>query len=147
MTERIYHLLGDWDGIENIIASEWGPAGQAIAHIECRLQLNGKVLLQDYSAERDAKPWLSAHAVFTVEQGRENYRLFWFDSLGFVPEHAAPGSWHDDELHFVRQSARGLTRHRYTFNGSEEYRLSLESSFDDGQTWVDVMHGHYRRIG
>ena len=146
MTERIYSLLGDWDGIENIVASKWGPAGQAIAHIECRLQLSGKALLQDYRAERDGKPWLSAHAVFTVDEGHL-YRLFWFDSSGFVPEHAALGSWHDDELHFVRVSTRGQTRHRYMFNGIEEYRLSLESSFDDGHSWTDVMHGHYRRIG
>jgi hypothetical protein len=142
---RLSLLSGNWSGTETIAASKWGPAGTAIATISGRLDLNQRALIQDYSAERDGKRWLSAHAVFLFDESVSAYSLFWFDSLGFTPTQPARGSWDGEALSFVRVSPRGQTRHVYTFPSHEHYRLRLDSSFDDGTTWNLVMQGAYSR--
>ena len=138
-------LAGNWSGEETIAASKWGPGGTAIAKLKARLDLNGRALIQDYSAERDGKPWLAAHAVFVFDEPSAAYSLFWFDSLGFTPSQPAQGQWNGETLSFLRVSPRGQTRHLYTFPTSTQYRLRLESSFDAGSTWNLVMDGNYTR--
>lgn len=120
-----------------------GPGGKASARISARLDLGGRALIQDYSAERDEKPWLSAHAVFSFDESSAAYSLYWFDSLGFIPAQAAPGQWNGDALVFIRSSPRGMTRHSYRFPEPGKYRLTLESSFDGGATWLPVTEGSY----
>jgi hypothetical protein len=139
-------LSGDWLGEETIAASKWGPGGTAVAKISARLALNSRVLIQDYSAERDGKHWLSAHAVFVFDEPSSAYSLFWFDSLGFTPTQPTPGEWNGETLTFTRTSPRGQTRHLYTFQNEDSYSLRLESSFDGGATWTPVMEGTYSRV-
>ena len=123
-----------------------GLGGTALSKISSKLDLNDRALIQDYSADRDGKRWLSAHAVFLFDEPTESYNLFWFDSLGFVPAQPAPGKWNGENLSFVRVSPRGQTRHLYTFSSSDRYLLRLESSFDGGVTWALVMEGSYSRV-
>lgn len=137
---------GEWLGEEVIAPSKWGAGGVAYARISARQALNECGLIQDYRAERDDKPWLEVHAVFTFDEPTSTYRLFWFDSLGFTPEKPALGHWDGANLTFVRTSSRGQTRHIYSVPESGRYRLVLESSFDDGQTWSPVMQGLYSRV-
>ena len=144
---RLTHLAGEWTGDETIAPSQWGEGGKAVARISARMELNQKLLVQDYSAERGGAPWLKAHAVFTFDEQAGAYSLFWFDSLGFVPAQAAPGQWDRQSLRFIRTSPRGQARHTYTFTVPDAYQLKLESSFDGGATWVLVMEGAYSRIG
>ncbi len=138
-------FVGEWAGEEIIAPSKWGAGGVASSRISARKGLNHYVLTQDYRAVRDGKPWLEVHAVFTFDEQNATYRLFWFDSLGFVPEIPALGQWDGEKLMFIRTSPRGKTRHTYDQFGDESYRLILESSFDDGKTWSRVMHGSYTR--
>jgi hypothetical protein len=138
-------LAGTWTGVETIAASKWGPGGTAISKSSARLDLNQRVLIQDYSAERDGKHWLAAHAVFVFDEPTSAYGLFWFDSLGFVPGQPAPGQWDGETLSFTRVSPRGQTRHLYTLSAPDTYSLRLESSFDGGSTWNLVMDGIYSR--
>lgn len=138
-------LQGTWSGEENIAASKWGPGGIANAQLSARLDLNDRVLIQDYSAERDGKRWLAAHAVFVFDQAKSAYSLYWFDSLGFTPTEPAAGAFDGSTLKFLRVSPRGQTRHVYTFPSGGEYVLRLESSFDGGATWNLVMEGRYSR--
>ncbi|HEU4604253.1 MAG TPA: DUF1579 family protein [Steroidobacteraceae bacterium] len=145
-TNRIALLAGDWTGEETIAASKWGPGGTAVAKISARLALNDRALIQDYSAERDGKHWLAAHAVFVFDEASSAYSLFWFDNLGFAPTQPAPGEWSGETLTFTRTSPRGQTRHLYTFQNGESYSLRLESSFDGGATWIPVMEGTYARV-
>lgn len=139
-------LAGEWVGEETIAASKWGPGGKAAARISARLDLGGRALIQDYSAERDSKPWLSAHAVFAFDEASPAYKLYWFDSFGFLPTLPAPGRWEGDALIFIRSSPRGMTRHTYVFPEPQKYRLILESSFDGGTTWLPVTEGHYSKV-
>ena len=64
----------------------------------------------------------------------------------FVPAQPAPGQRKGDRLVFVRSSSRGQTRHIYHWLGNDEFTLMLESSFDGGASWEEVMQGSYRRV-
>jgi len=140
------HLLaGQWTGQETIAASKWGPGGTATATISARLDFDGRTLIQDYRAERDGKIWLTAHAVFVFNEATNKYSLFWFDSLGFAPTQPAIGEQDGHTLKFIRVSPRGQTRHIYSFKEPGTYHLKLESSFDDGVTWIHVMDGRYSK--
>lgn len=140
-------FVGDWAGEEDIAPSKWGEGGRANASISARLDLEGRVLVQDYSSQRDGKPWFKAHAVIAFDQQTSTLNLYWFDSMGFVPAAPAPGEWDGKVLRFVRTSPRGQTSHTYLPTGPDSYELILKSSFDDGASWVPVMTGCYRRSG
>ncbi|WP_426342756.1 DUF1579 family protein [Pseudoduganella sp. S-14] len=138
-------FAGEWTGEEEIAPSKWGEGGRATASVSSQLDLGGRVLVQDYSAQRGGMTWLKAHAVITFDEQTSRVGLFWFDSLGFTPGEPAPGEWDGWSLRFVRTSPRGLARHTYTPSGSQAYDFMLESSFDAGASWVLVMKGRYIR--
>ncbi len=138
-------FAGDWTGEEDIAPSKWGAGGRANARIAARLDFDGCVLIQDYSAQRDGKLWFKAHAVIALDHPSSSLSLHWFDSMGFIPAAPAPGQWDGEALHFVRTSPRGQTRHTYIVTGTDAYELVLESSFDAGKSWVPVMTGRYSR--
>lgn len=140
-------LAGEWQGEETIATTRWGQGGPAAGHVTASLQLNGRLLVQDYREERDGKTSLQVHAVFVAEPDHDQYSLYWFDSYGFVPGTPAPGMWDGERLTFVRSSPRGQTRHVYAFEGDDAYALKLESSFDGGVSWELVMSGAYQRVG
>jgi hypothetical protein len=139
-------LVGHWHGKETIQPSRWGAGGPAQAQVACREALGGKAFVQDYQAERDGKTWLQAHAVYARQAEAADYSLFWFDSLGFVPQEPVPGTWDGNDLVFVRTSPRGQSRHTYTFIDEDTYEMRLESSFDGGLTCLLVMAGVYARV-
>lgn len=136
---------GQWQGEETIASTRWGEGGAATGRFSAKLDLNGRVLVQDYRQERDGKPALQVHAVFVAESEHDQYGMYWFDSYGFVPSTPAPGVWNGDKLTFVRSSPRGQTRHVYVFESEEAFTLKLESSFDGGVSWELVMTGGYLR--
>jgi len=138
-------LVGEWEGDETIATTRWGEGGPARGRFSAQLDLGGRALLMDYREERDGKPALQAHAVFTADPGHDEYALYWFDSYGFVPAQPAPGHWDGARLVFLRSSPRGQTRHTYAFR-DDACELTLESSFDGGVHWELVMQGCYRRI-
>jgi len=138
-------LAGEWEGEEAIATTRWGEGGPARGRFSARLDLGGRALLMDYREERDGKPALQAHAVFTAGPGHDEYALYWFDSYGFAPAQPAPGHWDGERLMFLRSSPRGQTRHTYAFR-DDACELTLESSFDGGVHWEPVMQGSYRRI-
>lgn len=137
-------LAGEWEGEETIATTRWGEGGPARGRFSARLDLGGRVLLMDYREEREGKPALQAHAVFSTGTEPDEYTLHWFDSYGFVPAQPAPGHWDGERLVFLRSSPRGQTRHTYAFRDGV-CELTLESSFDGGMHWEPVMRGDYRR--
>jgi hypothetical protein len=139
-------MAGEWTGEESIATTRWGQGGPASGFVSARFDLGGKVLLQDYREERDGKPALQAHAVFVAGQEPGEYAMYWFDSYGFVPSQPAAGHWDGTRLVFLRVSSRGQTRHIYEMVADGLYRLTLESSFDGGVNWEQVMQGEYRRL-
>jgi hypothetical protein len=139
-------LAGDWQGEEQIATTRWGQGGAATARASAHFDLGGKVLLQDYREERDGAAALQAHAVFMAGPEPGEYAMYWFDSCGYAPSQPALGHWDGNRLVFLRTSSRGQTRHTYELPGDDSYRLRLESSFDGGVNWQEVMHGHYHRV-
>jgi len=146
-TNVLSTLQGEWTGQETIAASKWGPGGLAISRVSSRFELGGRILVQVYEAVRDGSPWLSAHAVFTYDEESGEYGLYWFDSLGFAPLERAAGHWNGTALEFIRRSPRGISRQSYVPGEPGSYGLTLESSFDQGATWIPVMNGNYLRSG
>jgi hypothetical protein len=145
-TENALGLLaGEWEGEETIATTRWGEGGPARGRFSAGLDLGARVLLMDYREEREGRPSLQAHAVFTAGPGHDEYALYWFDSYGFVPAQPAPGHWDGERLVFLRSSPRGQTRHTYAFR-DDACELVLESSFDGGVHWEAVMRGCYRRM-
>jgi hypothetical protein len=140
-------LVGEWTGDELIATTRWGQGGPATGQVSARFDLGGKALMQDYREEREGKPALQAHAVLVAGQEPGEYAMYWFDSYGFVPSLPATGHWDGKRLVFLRTSSRGQTRHIYEMVVDGIYRLTLESSFDGGVNWEQVMHGEYRRVG
>lgn len=139
-------LVGEWRGDETIATTRWGEGGPATGHFRASMQLNARVLIQEYREERDGKTSLDVHAIFVAEPEHDQFSLYWFDSYGFVPGTPAPGMWNGERLTFVRSSPRGQTRHVYVFEGDDAFRMTLESSFDGGVTWEQVVTGLYRRV-
>jgi hypothetical protein len=140
-------LTGEWLGNEQIADTRWGAGGSASAKVSARFGLSGKALLLDYSEERGGKPSLQAHAIFVAGQEPGEYAMYWFDSYGFAPSQPATGHWDGKRLVFLRTSSRGQTRHIYDMVTDGIYRLTLESSFDGGVSWEQVLQGEYRRLG
>jgi hypothetical protein len=146
-THVLARLAGEWQGEEAIATTRWGEGGAANGGFTASMELNDRVLVQDYREERDGKTALQVHAVFVAEPDHDQYSLYWFDSYGFVPGTPAPGLWNGERLTFVRSSPRGQTRHVYAFEGEDVFTLKLESSFDGGVSWELVMTGRYHRTG
>jgi hypothetical protein len=144
-TNVLAALAGEWHGDEHIATTRWGPGGPASARISARLEVGGRILVQDYREERDGKTALEVHAVLVAGPGHDQYGLYWFDSYGFAPAQPAPGLWDGRRLGFVRSSSRGQTRHIYELSGNDTFALTLESSFDGGVSWEPVLNGVYRR--
>jgi hypothetical protein len=140
-------LAGEWTSDELIATTRWGQGGPATGQISARFELGGKALMLDYRQERDGQSSLQAHAVFASGQEPGEYALYWFDSYGFTPSQPATGHWDGQRLIFLRSSPRGQTRHIYEMVVDGIYRLTLESSFDGGVNWEQVMQGEYRRLG
>lgn len=145
-SNQLHRLVGEWRGQEVIQSSKWGTGGSANARVVCREELAGKVFVQEYVAERNGQVWLQAHAIYCHQADTHSYSMFWFDSLGFIPQEPGQGEWGGRVLSFIRVSPRGQSRHTYAFDTDSSYEMRLESSFDDdGTTWILVMEGIYVR--
>lgn len=104
-------FAGEWAGDEEIAPSKWGEGGSARASITARVDFDGGMMVHDYRAQREGKPWLKVHAVITYDGQSSSFGLFWFDSLGYTPAEPAAGTWDGTSLCFVRSSPRGQARH------------------------------------
>ena len=115
------------------------PRGRAVSRASSRFELEGRILVQVCEAVRDGNPWLSAHAVFTYDKESGVYGLYWFDSLGFTPLERAAGQWTGTALEFIRRSTRGISPQSYVPGEPGSYGFALESSFDQGATWIPAI--------
>jgi hypothetical protein len=127
--QRLQALCGEWIGEETLSPSPWGPGGRAVARGAPRRELDGFLVVQGYDTE-----------------ARE-YCRWWFDSIGFVPDAPARGSWEGDTLTFRYSSPRAQARYTYRFESDRLHHLRLENSFDAGQTWATFLEAVYRRVG
>ncbi|MGO4571919.1 DUF1579 family protein [Microvirga sp. 2TAF3] len=143
--QRLQALAGAWIGDEVLSDTPWMKGGKATGFVETRMTLGGFVLDQDYRQERDGGETLRARGLFTFDSDRGEYRLFWFDDLGFAPADPAGGSWEGGTLTVLRKSPRAIARHAFAIRSAQEYELAIENSWDGGATWMPVLTGLYRR--
>ncbi|MCB8818989.1 DUF1579 family protein [Microvirga rosea] len=142
---RLQALAGLWIGEEVLLETPWMKGGTAVGHVEARAVLDGFVLEQEYRQERQGQETFRAKGLFTFDADRDEYRLFWFDNLGFPPAEPAGGTWDGDTLTVLRRSPRALARHTFAIRNAHEYELAIANSWDGGATWMPVMTGFYRR--
>ena len=142
---RLHAFAGEWEGEEVVGPSRWFEPGPARGFVSARMGLDGFYLIQDYRQSREGKTIFSGHALMTFDREDGLYKMFWHDSVGFVPESPATGQWKGEELVLQRASLRGSTRHIYAFSGADAYSLTIRFSPDD-EGWSDFLTATYRRV-
>jgi hypothetical protein len=100
---------------------------------------------QRYRQERDGKLSFEARNMLAFDATDGSYKLYQFDSVGFVPQAPATGAWTGNELALVRSSPRGRQRVTYSFETKDRYRMRVEFSPAGSDAWQDVVSGTYRR--
>jgi hypothetical protein len=142
--ERLAAFAGDWVGDEVVGTSPWFEAGPASGHVHARIGLGGFYLIQEYRQERAGRTIFTGHGLITFDREDGRYKMFWHDSVGFVPESPAVGHWAGDTLTLRRASLRGTVRHVFKLEGPDSYALRLQFSPDD-EGWSDLLTATYRR--
>jgi hypothetical protein len=142
--ERLWAFVGDWRGEESLAQSRWMKAGRAEGFVSAKTDLAGFYVSQSYRQERDGATSFEARGIFGFDTDDQHYKLYWFDSLGFVPPAPASGLWRGDTLTLVRASFRGAARHKYTFHSPDAYTIRIDYAWE-GETWEEVLTGSYQR--
>lgn len=142
---RLHRLAGHWSGVETLAATPWMAGGTAQAIVETRIGLGGFFVLQDYRQLRDGIETLAAHAVLGWNAEASQVTMFWFDSIGYVPETPATGAWQGDTLVLLRSSRRGAARHTQAFHGDGECHTLLEFQAHGSGAWITVSDALLRR--
>jgi hypothetical protein len=144
--KKLEALAGSWVGEETLYPSPWLPeGGTANAKVESRLDLDGFFLLTNYEEAREGRVTYRGHGVYGWDEGRQEYSMFWFDSMG-GPGPSAPawGTWNGDTLEFRHATPHGPTRYVYVFDRPNSYRFRIENS-QDGTNWKPFMEARYTR--
>ncbi len=142
---RLAAFAGAWEGDEIVGPSRYFEPGPARGFISARVALNGFSLIQDYRQERDGRTIFEGHGLITYDREDGRYKMFWHDSVGFVPESPAVGHWKGDALVLRRATLRGSARQSFTFDGPDTYSHRLQFSPDD-EGWSDLLTATYRRV-
>jgi hypothetical protein len=142
---RLTAFAGRWEGEERVMASAWTAEGTAIANVDAESLFDGFFVEQRYCQTRDGVVSFQARNVFGFDPADESYKLYQFDSNGFVPAAPAHGQWRDEELTLVRTSPRGTQRTVYQFENEECYRMRVSFAPAGSDIWQDVVSGLYRR--
>ena len=142
---QLHRLAGRWAGEETVAATPWLAAGIAQAQVQAHVGPGGFFLIQDYQQRRGGDAHFSAHAIFSWNAEADCVAMFWFDSIGHVPETPATGEWHGDSLTLIRSSRRGVARHRFDLIDADEYRTHLEFKAAEADAWLPVSSAVMRR--
>jgi hypothetical protein len=142
---KLQAFLGDWVGEERIAPSRWSKPGTAKGFASAVPEFGGLYVMQTYRQEREGAVSFEGRGLFGYDTGDRLYKLYWFDSLGFVPPSPASGAWKGDTLSLIRASARGAARHVYRFLSETAYTMRIEYAWE-GDTWTEVLTGTYTRV-
>ncbi|WP_062230337.1 DUF1579 family protein [Aureimonas sp. N4] len=142
---RLSAFVGAWDGEEHVAASAWAKEGRATGEVQAELVLGGFFLEQRYRQRRDGAVSFEARNLIGFDPADQLYKLYPFDTVGFVPPAPASGAWQEDGLVFTRTSPRGRQRTVFTFENEDRYRMGVSFSPVGSDTWQEVVSGVYRR--
>ena len=139
---KLRKLVGNWVGQEKLVASPDGAVRPATGRINTRLDLEGFVVLEDYSQERDGQMVFRGHGIFGWDDHQRDYIWYWVDSMGSAPASPARGKWEGDTLLFETGTDG---RYIYEFIGDHSMNFTIENSSDGGKTWATFMEANYQR--
>lgn len=142
---KLAALVGRWSGRETLHPSPWAQAGgTATATITNQWIVDGFAVAQDYEQRRGGKVTFRGHGVFWVDPSTREYVMHWWDSMGGIGG-AYRGGFDGDVLRLGAPGAQGgHSRTSWRMSGPDDHRFLMEVS-PDGETWMAVMEGHYRR--
>jgi hypothetical protein len=143
--QRLQALVGSFEGEEQIASTPWTSAGAAKGYLSATSELGGLFLIQTYRQVRDGKTAFEARNIFGFDASDGSYKLYQFDSLGFVPTSPASGTWSGDELVLEKSSPRGKARSVYQFEDQDRFRLRIEFAPAGSDIWQGFVSGVYRR--
>jgi hypothetical protein len=142
---HLFHpLLGNWTGAEEQAASPWAPAGSARAMIVFKLDVQGRVVVQDYRQVRKDGAEFSAHGVFMIIDDASRIGWWLFDSYGEPPE-PATGSWLGQKLIMEKTTPGGVARHTFSIE-DEKLIYRIELKLVDEPHLRQFLVGAYQRI-
>ncbi|MBT8462799.1 MAG: DUF1579 domain-containing protein [Gemmatimonadetes bacterium] len=141
---RLEALAGTWVGEERMYPSDWDPVGgTAIGRTTSRIAVGGFALVTDYEQERDGAVTFSGHGVFTFDSGKDEYSLFWLDSIGSPPEIFA-GGFTGDVLTLAHAGPPMHVRLIWDLSKPGTLQSSMEMSAD-GVAWKKLFDAVYER--
>jgi hypothetical protein len=143
--DKLAFFTGSWTGEENMHPSPWdAKGGPAKAFIEARMDLDGMWLLYDYRQERDGKVTYRGHGVYGYDAKKNEYLMYWFDSMGNDPGGPARGKLEGDTLMFEMKSEQGFSRYIHKLGGDGRYEMSIHMS-QDGKEWKPWLDSKWTR--
>jgi hypothetical protein len=145
--KKLGALVGEWSGGETLHPAPWDPAGgKATATVSNRWIVDGFAVVQDYQQRRGGKVNLTGHGVFWYDPGKQEYVMFWTDSMG-----GTGSEWRGQFNGGVLQLAgdmgpSGKGRVSFDVGTPNAYGFKMEMS-QDGQNWMPGMEGAYKKGG
>ena len=143
--ERLQALVGTFEGEEEVAQTPWTSAGVAKGYLAAVSEFGGLFVNQAYRQLRDGRLSFEARNIFGFDSEHGNYKLYQFDSVGFVPSAPASGTWCGNELVLEKSSPRGKARSVYHFEGQDRFRLRVAFAPAGSDFWQDVVRGSYHR--
>ncbi len=144
LSQLFHPLLGNWTGAEEQAASPWAPASSARAMIVFKLDVQNRVVVQDYRQVRSDGAEFSAHGVFMIISDDSRIGWWLFDSYGQPPE-PATGSWLDEKLIMEKTTPRGVARHTFSIE-DEKLIYRIEIKIADEPDFRQFLVGAYLRV-
>ncbi len=142
--KKLSLLAGNWQGEEKLFPSPWDPkGGAAVGRANNRSALDGFVVLHDYEQERGGSVTYRGHGVFSYDLQRNEYLLYWFDSMG-SPLNEFRGKFEGSILSMVHKGQMGQSRAIFDLSQPGKYTFKMDMS-QDGTQWQPMMEGSYRK--
>jgi hypothetical protein len=143
--KRLELLAGTWEGKETMYPSQWDPkGGVAVGRNKSHMALDGFALINDYEQERDGVITFSGHGIYTFDPKKEQYSLYWLDSMG-SPLEVFLGGFAGDVLTLGHGAPPFHVRLTWDMTQSGLMASKMEMS-EDGTTWKKLFDAEYRRV-
>ncbi|MDX2006126.1 MAG: DUF1579 family protein [Meiothermus sp.] len=143
--EKLSAFVGTWIGEDTIFPAPWAPhGGSGVTTYTGALSLDGRFVIGDDVQKRPGQPDYLAHKVFGFDPAEGVYTFHLFDSTGQNPAQPARGRWEGENLTLEQATPMGRLRFSYTFAAEDRYVFRMFMS-RDGEHWVQLIEGSYRR--
>ncbi|MBN8951805.1 MULTISPECIES: DUF1579 family protein [unclassified Rhizobium] len=143
---RLGAFAGTWEGEEHVAASAWTKEGTATARLTAECLFGGFFVEQRYVQTRDGSTSFEARNILGFDAADQSYKLYQFDTVGFVPAAPASGEWIDGKLVLTKVSPRGAQRTLFQFENEDCYCMGVTFAPAGSDTWQEVVSGLYRRV-